>query len=351
MAIIDKPTDYFQTTTYAGGTTDISSLDFQPDFVWAKKRSGAENHGLFDSVRGATKTLTINDNAAESTRSGSLTSFDSDGWTMGGSDGIISASGNTYVGWAWKAGGSASSNTAGSITSSVSANQEAGFSVVSYTAVNANATVGHGLGVKPDVLIVKQRSASGQGYATLHPSFAITQFVRINETDALRTSTDGTGNFNSTVPTSSVFSIGTAVATGGSTATMIAYCFAEKQGYSKFGRYQGNGVTDGPYIHTGFKTAWVLIKNITNADQWVLFDYKREGYNPDNDFFQPNSSNQEGTEAGAKIDLLSNGFKLRGSGGGIGQTNNNGNTFIYMAFAENPFVTSTDNGSIPATAR
>jgi len=151
-----KPSDYFETTTYTGGATDVSSLSFQPDFVWAKKRDGTENHGLFDAVRGATKTLNSNTNSAESTRSGSLTSFDSDGWSMGGSDGIISASGSTYVGWGWKANGQGSANTDGSInTTYTSANTTSGFSISKYTGTGSEATVGHGLGVTPKIVFLE----------------------------------------------------------------------------------------------------------------------------------------------------------------------------------------------------
>ena len=166
---INKFKDYFETTTYTGGATDVSSLSFQPDFVWAKKKSGSENHGLFDAVRGATKTLNSNTTSAESTRSGSLTSFDNDGWSMGGSDGIISASGSTYVGWAWKANGAGSANSAGATASTVSVNTTAGFSIVKWTNSTSNATtIGHGLGVAPQVMLTKTTSSAGHNWHVYH---------------------------------------------------------------------------------------------------------------------------------------------------------------------------------------
>ena len=337
MAIIDKPSDYFETVIYAGGTTDISSLDFQPDWVWAKKRTGAENHGLFDSVRGATKTINSNTTAAESTRSGSLTSFDSDGFTMGGSDGIISASGNNYVAWNWKAGGSASSNTAGSINSSVSVNQEAGFSIVSYTGTGANATVGHGLGSLCKFIIIKRLNSTNDweiGSTALgwdkHLYFT---------TGAANTSSN---RWQSTAPTNSVFYLGPAAGNNASSSPLIAYCFAEKQGYSKFGSYTGNGNADGTFVYLGFKPAFVMIKSSSNSGQaWVMQDNKRDGFNYNNHRLFADSSAAE--ESTVRMDLLSNGFKCRDNDG-----NGNGFNYIYMAFAEEPFVASNFN---VATAR
>jgi len=346
---IDKPTDYFNTKLYTGNgntTQSITEVGFQPDWVWLKNRDSTDYHRLVDIVRGATKTVYSNDSQVEVTNdsNGYIASFDTDGLTVNKASGNgTNTSGNKYVSWNWKAGGSASSNSNGSITSSVSANTTAGFSIVSYTGTGSNSTVGHGLGAVPRMIIVKRRDGS-DSWVVQHGSLGSGKALNLDSTGAVQTYDP---YWNGTEPTSSVFSIGNDGRTNGSSETYIAYCFAEKKGYSKFSSYVGNGNSDGTFVYLGFKPAWIMIKN-TGGDNWVMFDNKREGYNPDNDFLQPNTSNSEATESGAKIDLLSNGFKLRGSGGGIGQTNNSGSTFIYMAFAENPFVTST---GIPTTAR
>ncbi len=337
---IDKPSDYFETVTYAGGTTDISSLDFQPDWVWGKKRDGAENHGIFDSVRGATKTINSNTTAAESTRSGSLTSFDNDGFTMGGSDGIISNSGSTYVAWSWKAGGSASSNTAGSINSSVSVNQDAGFSIVSYTGTGSNATVGHGLGVAPSVVICKDRT-NANNWRSYFSQLGNANALNLNTTDG---SFSTTNSWNSTSPTSNVFSIGTNSNVNASSANHIAYCFAEKQGYSKFVSYTGNGNADGTFVYTGFKPAFVMFKRTDSTSNWTMLDTKRSPHNLMKKELYANLSNAE-AENGRDIDCLSNGIKIRSSSTEI---NASGGTYIYMAFAEFPFTSSTGT---PVTAR
>jgi len=344
---IDKPTDYFETVIYVGGTTDISSLDFQPDFVWGKKRTGAENHALFDSVRGATKTINSNTNAVESTRSGSLTSFDSDGFTMGGSDGIISSSGNNYVAWNWKAGGSASSNSNGSITSTVSANTTSGFSIVSYTGSSTNpSTVGHGLGTAPAMIIVKNRSTSGRDWVIWHKALggaSSTADLLLFTTDAKITSG---GYWGSSAPSSTTFGVGNTNNNNANGNNHIAYCFAEKKGYSKFGSYTGNGNADGTFVYTGFSPSFVLLKETSNANNWMIFDNKRSPFNLMDDFISPDISDAESTgNANNRMDMLSNGFKIRGTGSA---TNRSGSNFIFMAFAKSPFTTST---GIPTTAR
>ncbi len=331
---INKSTDYFETTTYTGGATDVSSLSFQPDFVWAKKRDGAENHGLFDAVRGATKTLSSNANSAESTRSGSLTSFDNDGWSMGGSDGIISASGSTYVGWAWKAGGGqGSSNTDGSInTTYTSANTTAGFSISQYTGTGSNATIGHGLSSIPSMIIVKNLSSAYE-WGVYHKSLGATQNIYLD----LNGAAGSTTFWNNTEPTSSVFNVGSTLYTNGSGNNYIAYCFAEKKGYSKFGSYIGNGSTfDNTFVYTGFKPAFIIIKRTDGGGgtaQWLMMDSKRIGYNQSNYRLYPNLNNSEITTD--YIDFLSNGFKIRDSGNDFGAS---GGSYIYMAFAEAPLV-------------
>jgi len=341
---IDKPTDYFETTTYAGGTTSITSLDFSPDWVWAKKRTGVENHGIFDSVRGATKTINSNTNSAETTRGGSLTSFDSNGWSMGGADGIISASGNDYVAWAWRGSDStAVSNTDGSITSTVSANTTAGFSIVKYTGNGtAGATIGHGLSSVPNVVLIKALTSSTQQWNMYHSSLGNGSHMHFNLTNAVNSSST---YFNNTTPTSSVFSVGSYYETNESSTDFIAYCFVQKKGFSKFGSYTGNGSNDGTFVYTGFKPAFCIVKRTDGSADWNMYDNKRIGYNPLNYFVYPNSSSAEDTSNPQWFDLLSNGFQLRNTST---MANTSGGSYIYMAFAENPFVTS---GGIPTTAR
>jgi len=343
MAQINKSTDYFETTTYAGGTTSITSLDFSPDWVWAKKTTGAENHGLFDSVRGATKTLNSNTTSAESTRGGSLTSFDSNGWSMGGADGIISAPGSDYVAWSWRGSdSSAVSNTDGDITSTVSANTTSGFSIVTYTTSSSGTdTIGHGLGVKPDVLITKSRDNT-YNWDILHHS------INDNGVGRMTFTTNGylTGSnpYASTTPTSSVFSFS---ADFYGASNNVTYCFAEKKGFSKFGKYIGNGSSDGTFVYTGFKPAFILIKCTSTTTNWLMRDNKRDPFNESITPLSPNLNLGESsfTPSINEVDILSNGFKLRDT---YVDQNQSGSTYIYMAFAENPLV-GTNN--IPATAR
>jgi len=337
MAQINKSTDYFETTTYAGGTTSITSLNFSPDWVWAKKRTGAENHGIFDSVRGATKTINSNTTSAETTRGGSLTSFDSNGWSMGGADGIISASGNDYVAWAWRGSdSSAVSNTDGSITSTVSANTTSGFSIVSFTGTGATATVGHGLGVAPKFFIIKNRSAVENWWTYTTVIDGSLDFLYLNNTNA---KTDS----GLSLPTSSVFSVNSSVAP--TSENIIAYCFAEKKGFSKFGSYVGNGNADGTFVYTGFKPAFILVKQTNNTASWTILDNKRDSFNVTEKRLFPDDAGAEVVSANGNTDFLSNGVKMRTSHIGI---NGSGDSYIYMAFAENPLV-GTNN--IPATAR
>jgi len=345
MAIIDKPSDYFNTKLYTGtgSTTNITGVGFNPDLVWIKCRSNAvTDNVLFDRVRGAGQRLVSNDTGAEETQTGIMSAFVTDGVTVGGGD-ASNGSSKTYVMWNWLAGGSASSNTDGSITSSVSANTTSGFSIVSYTGTGSTATIGHGLGSAPKMIIVKNRSAVEE-WGVYHVSNGNTHVQYLNTTGA---KSDDAGFWNDTTPTSSVFTVGNSTRVNQSGSAMIAYCFAEKQGYSKFGSYTGNGNADGTFVYTGFKPAFVMLKKTSGTGNWQMFDDKRVGYNPDNDVLRANLSNTECTSC-VKIDTLSNGFKLRNTDG---DGNTSGGTYIYMSFASEPFTTSTTNGSIPATAR
>ena len=343
---ITKPSDYFNTKLYTGNATSghaITGVGFQPDWVWIKNRSSAFNHNLYDSVRGATNRIISNSTNAEDSGAQLLQSFDSDGFTLG-SNGDINGSGNSLVAWNWLAGGTPSSNTDGSITSSVSANTTAGFSIVSYTGTEANATVGHGLGVAPNLIIFKNRGRSDGdwivGGDSIHSSWE--KFLYLNGTNA---STD-LNLFQDTAPTSSVFYLSGDGNING-TENIIAYCFAEKKGYSKFGSYTGNGNADGTFVYTGFKPAFVLMKKSSGAENWHIFDSTRNTFNVVQNDLRPNLSNAETSGTSHHIDFTSNGFKLRNSDQDY---NGSGATYIYMAFAEHPLVANV-NGGLPATAR
>ena len=335
---IDKPTDYFNTVLYSGNETarSITGVGFQPDWVWIKDRSQAYNHHLFDVIRGATKRLKSDVADAESTNAQTLTAFGSDGFSLG-TDNATNGNGSNVVSWNWLAGGSASSNTDGSITSSVSANTTAGFSIVTYTGTGSAATVGHGLGAAATSIWIKCRS-DADSWTVGHNSNGWGGFLRLDTTQAFGSNTN---TWQNTAPTSNLFYINH-VDVNTSSRTYVAYCFADKQGFSKFGSYTGNGNADGPFIYTGFKPAFVMQKNNTTQG-WQLQDNKREGYNGDNDLVQPHDS---AAESGVnRIDILSNGFKVITTDAG---QNTSGQKYVYWAFAENPFVTS---GGIPTTAR
>jgi len=342
---IDKPTDYFNTVLYTGNGTDdhaITGVGFQPDFIWVKARSTTREHRLQNSVAGITNHMRSNATNAES--AGSVKTADSDGFTLGTSL-SWNGSGTTYASWNWLAGGTASSNTDGSITSSVSANTTAGFSIVSYTGTGSNATVGHGLGVAPKWIIAKSRDAA-ENWVVFHKSLNSTgagTYIYLNTTAAAGGGGSNTSIFNNTAPTSSVFSIGTDGNINNSGDDYIAYCFAEKKGYSKFGSYTGNGNADGTFVYTGLKRAWLMRESTSRTNEWTLIDSTRSPSNQTNQTLVPNASDAE--DGDFDIDILSNGFKCRTSESAHNQS---GDNFIYMAFSESPFVTS---GGIPTTAR
>jgi len=327
--------DYFNTATYSGNssTQNITSVGFQPDWVWIKSRSNASNNYVTDVVRGTSKGLQTNISNAEVTNTNVITSFNSDGFSLGddATANVANITGRTYVSWNWKAGGTAVSNTDGSITSSVSANTDAGFSIVSYTSNNsAGATVGHGLGVAPQMVIIKKRSASERWFVW-HTGDS-TEYMYLNETFAGQANLDDRFGNNTTVtlPSSTVLTLGTNNDVNGTSgSTYIAYCFAEIEGYSKFGSYTGNGSTDGTFVYTGFRPAFVLVKDTGVAD-WDIQDTTRSPFNPSVVRLWANLSSAEVTST-YDIDFLSNGFKLRSTNP---DTNSNGDTKIYMAFAD-----------------
>jgi hypothetical protein len=310
-----------------------------------KSRSTASNHRSQNSVTGVTKGLNPNETVAETTLADCVTSFNSNGFTLGAdSQGYVNTSPRTYVGWSWLASNTTTANTSGTISSTVSANTTAGFSIVSYTGTGATATVGHGLGVTPKMLIVKKRDTGGTDWTVWGSVLGGTvgsEKITLNGTGAKSTGLNSSW-FNNTAPTSTLFTIGTQSDLNGSGGTYIGYCFAEVKGYSKFGSYTGNGSADGTFVYTGFKPAFIIIKRTDVAQSWILFDNKRDPYNEATKVLYPNLSNAEDAN---NLDLLSNGFKPRSTSS---FTNSSGNNFIYMAFAENPFVTS---GGIPVTAR
>ena len=345
---IDDPSAYFQVALHSSANaatiTNDGNSDLQPDLIWSKARGSGFNHALYDSTRGVTKFLSSNADSAETTASSGfdLTSFNTDGFSTGNNQFNTICGGTTYVGWQWKAnGGTTASNTDGSITSTVQANQDAGFSIVTYTGNGTDgATVGHGLGAVPAMVLFKCRDTSNTDWRIYHQSISPTNALSLNSAGAQY---GASGVFGGTF-TSTLLKVENDTGANRNTSPMIAYCFAEKQGYSKFGKYVGNGNSNGPFVYTGFKPAFVLTKG-TNVSQWRLYDSARSPNNLNLNRLFPYSSSAEATDTDAGIDMLSNGFKIRGSGGDY---NASGTTYIYMAFAENPFVTST---GIPTTAR
>jgi len=344
---INNGKEYFNSVTYTGNgsTQSITGVGFQPEFTWIKNRSNIGDHALHDIIRGVTKRLDSNTTDAEITQSNGVTSFDSDGFSLG-SAGNYNASSDSIVSWNWLAGGTASSNTDGSITSSVSANTDSGFSIVSYTANGvAGATIGHGLGAVPQVIITKDRDATSNWFMYhigTDASAPEDKYMELESADAVQ----DFPVWNDTAPTSSVFSIGTAAGNNTNGNDIIAYCFTEKKGFSKFGSYTGNGNADGPFVYTGFKPAFVITKRTeTSGFWWEMVDTAREPANPSDQTLYANRNDAEYTASGYNKDLLANGFKMRGTNGGH---NASGGSYIYMAFAEHPFVSSTGT---PVTAR
>lgn len=327
---IVKPSDHFNVSLWVGtGATNKRLTNFPVGLLWNKRRNVAENHWLVDKVRGASLGIFSNLTNAEVSQPTAISSLDSDGFTLGADvTGYTNAVGSNYVGWAWKASdSSAVANISGTITSQVSANPAAGFSIVTYTGTGANATVGHGLGIAPSVIIVKNVTNAVSYWCVQHKSLPATSVLRLNDTTASATSAT---IWSSNINTSLVFSIGAANETNRSTNTMVAYCFAEIAGYSKFGSYTGNGSADGPFVYTGFRPRFVMIKRINTAGgNWLIVDAARSPENTVTTQLYPNLSNAE--MSGTAIDFTSNGFKIRTTEGTV---NLNAETIIYMAFAE-----------------
>ena len=344
--VIKQGASYMAATLYTGNSSTqtisnaVNGVSFQPDFVWIKDRSVTSQHVLTDSVRGVDRQLFSSLTNAEQTSATAITSLNSDGFTTGANPsptGATNSSPDAYVGWQWKANGAAVSNTAGSITSQVSAGVSQGFSVVTYTGSGANATVGHGIGVAPQMVIVKKRNSTSDWvvYSSGLPSAAYR--IYLNYDLAQDSGAAAAATWNSTAPTSTVFSIGTNTNSNASTDTYVAYCFAPVAGYSAFGSYTGNGSADGPFVYTGFRPRWVLIKGSSFGSNWFVIDTSRSSYNVSLDALRPNLSGAETSTGTYSIDILSNGFKLRTN---AADPNTNAATFIYAAFAESPFKNS-----------
>ena len=322
---IDKPSDYFNTKIYTGngGTQSITGLDFAPNWVWLKSRSAVEGHAIFDTVRGVQKRIGSNGNDVENDQSSYLTAFGTEGFTVG-SSGLVNSNSTTYVSWNWK-------------ESTV-----AGFDIIAYQGTGSNLDLSHNLSAIPDWIMIKNRSVD-QAWRVYHKSMGFSNRLVLSETGAKSTNALGLD----ADPTSSVINIGTGTGTTNTNGdNYICYAFKNVQGFSKFGSYTGNGNADGTFVYTGFKPAWFMCKEYSNAGNWIMFDNKREPFNLNNDFLQADLNDAEVTgNSTIRCDFVSNGVKLKGTNNAI---NRSGGTYIYMAFAESPFVTST---GIPTTAR
>jgi len=345
---IDDPSAHFQTLLYTGDGNDDRNLvntgnsDLQPDFLWIKDRDNARSHEIYDSSRGATKRIQSDSTGAESTQANNVQAFQSDGFQVGSGNGVNQAS-QTLVAWQWKAnGGTTTTNSSGTnITSTVQANTTAGFSIVTFTGTgNDGDSYGHGLNSAPELVIPKKRSGTSnwQGYAF---DGGNSQYFYLNLENAFA-STSG----NSAASSSSVITTDGSGDSNPNGGTVVSYCFHSVQGYSKIGRYKGNGNADGTMIYTGFKPALFIVKSTNQSNQqWYIFDNKRDPINPVTRQLQPNLNDAENNVTGSPLDFLSNGIKIRNTSG---HDNTNNGDYFYIAFAEHPFVSSE---GVPTTAK
>ena len=343
---IADPTAHFNSVLYTGtgGTRSISGVGFQPDFTWIKSRSNTYQHMLFDSVRGATKYLVSDATDAEATDATQLTAFDSDGFSLG-SGSVVNGTSATFVGWNWKAGGTASSNSDGTETVSLSANPTAGFSIIAYTGTgttDGSDTVGHGLSQAPELYFVKARTEASHDWNAYAKPIGVANYVALNLNGASAAQSNGLNHDEA--PTSSVITLGSWNAVNESAKNFVIYAFHSVEGYSKVGSYVGNSNSDGPFIYTGFRPAFIMVKLTTAAHgEWVMFDNKRDPDNATDRVFYANlTAISTDVSSYSPYDILSNGFKSRipGGNGNEASYNSSGQTYLYLAFAESPFKTS-----------
>ena len=342
---VNKSTDHFNTVLYTGnasGNHAITGVNFRPDFLWIKPRSATDSHRLHSPLlTGSDYFLTSNTGNAEAQNAGCVSSFDSDGFTLNNADSGWNGNSVNYVSWNWKGAGSGSgsSNTDGSInTTATSVNTTAGISISTYTGTGSTATIGHGLGAVPKFMLIKNRTDASTDWIVYHSVLGNASVFHLNTTDNEQAAS---GVFNSTTPTSSLITLGTDGKSNGSSKNYICYAFAEKTGFSRVGAYRGNNNSDGSFVYTGFKPAWILMKRNSSGSSWSLVDTKRPGYNETNVYLLPDTTASEQSTA---VDILSHGFKLRTSAG----NQNAASTYYYIAFAEAPIVGSNN---IPALAR
>jgi len=347
---IDDPSVYFQSYAFSkssgtGSATFDGNSDLQPDFLWVKSRTNADSHELWDSTRGVSSTLFADVNEAADPSDNRLVSFNTDGFTWGNA-GNLNAAGN-FVSWAWKANaGSTSSNTSGTLTSTIQSDTTAGFCIATYTGNGTTgATYGHNLGVAPDIMFTKNLTSNNTNWSvdgSIGDMVYGTNKLILDTNAALGADTN-----NVTGASSTLITVGNGANCNQNTSSHVAYLFAEKQGFSKFGSYTGNGNANGTFVYTGFKPSFVMFKQTSAANNWVMIDSARDTYNAADATVYADLGNAEENPASSVtgVDLLSNGFKFRDS---KSFWNTSGGTYIYMAFAENPFVTST---GIPTTAR
>ena len=348
---IDDPSAFFQIATYTGGggnssITNDGNSDLKPDLVWFATRNATNPKPLLDSTRGGNKFIysDLTQGADTGDAGVGIATFNTDGFTFGSTaQTYFNDTNNTYVAWQWKCNGGTTSNLSGNLASVVQVNADAGFSIVTYTGSGGNGqSVLHGLGLTPEVIITKARNGA-DNWHVYHKSIGNTKILKLNTTDAEASSSA----YSAAAVSSSAFFVSTSlIYVGQLGADFVSYCFAPIQGYSKFGKYVGNGSQDGPMVYTGFKPAFLIMKRTDSTGAWHIFDNKRSGYNYANDVLQADAAAAElSGQTYQFVDFLSNGFKNRRATHG---PNVSGATYIYMAFAENPFVTST---GVPTTAR
>ena len=340
---IDDPSAHFHIQLYTGSgssglsvTNDANAGNFSPDFLWLAPRSNGDNNVIFDSSRGFNKQLKANGNDAEDTHSPARFTRESDGFDIDTTDTNYNGSGRTYVAWQWIANnGTTSTNSDGTVNVTTQVNSTAGFSIMKWNGNgNTSGTVGHSLGAKPDFIIEKYGLDGTSNWGVAYPAIESSKLLTLNGTNAFATAS-GMSSYNS-----STFVDGNGAATGGT----IAFAFKNIQGYSKFGTYTGNGSEDGPYVHLGFKPQWILFKNADAAEEWVLQDSVRNPHNPVTKNIRVDSNIAEADASSLDIDFCANGFKNRSNNA---QLNSNNTTYIYMAFAQHPFVSSE---GVPTTA-